>query len=119
MYITNAQYDISHLWTQNVPRQLTHCLRDNLHSHEEGIREAISQVPLPWLNSFRFFLGHVSLCHSLVTGETRSIHFLSFLEVKEEHFNSDIERRHAGGHRTTRAMPPPCMGELQVSITDE
>jgi hypothetical protein len=31
-------------------------------------------------------------------GKTLSIHFLSFLEVKEEYFNSDIERRHAGGH---------------------
>lgn len=34
---------------------------DNLRFREEGVREVISRVLLPWLNSFRFFLGHVSL----------------------------------------------------------
>ncbi|KXN91010.1 Isoleucine--tRNA ligase, cytoplasmic, partial [Leucoagaricus sp. SymC.cos] len=31
---------------------------DNLRFREEGVREVISRVLLPWLNSFRFFLGH-------------------------------------------------------------
>ena len=34
---------------------------DNLRFREEGVREVISRVLLPWLNAFRFFLGHVSL----------------------------------------------------------
>lgn len=34
---------------------------DNLRFREEGVREVISRVLLPWLNSFRFFLGHVAL----------------------------------------------------------
>ncbi|RDB24889.1 Isoleucine--tRNA ligase, cytoplasmic [Hypsizygus marmoreus] len=34
---------------------------DNLRFREEGVREVISRVLLPWLNSFRFFMGHVSL----------------------------------------------------------
>ncbi|KAG5648567.1 hypothetical protein DXG03_003178 [Asterophora parasitica] len=34
---------------------------DNLRFREEGVREVISRVLLPWLNSFRFFLGQVSL----------------------------------------------------------
>lgn len=34
---------------------------DNLRFREEGVRETISRVLLPWLNSFRFFLGHVAL----------------------------------------------------------
>ncbi|KAJ8093619.1 isoleucine--tRNA ligase [Marasmius tenuissimus] len=33
---------------------------DNLRFREEGVREVISRV-LPWLNSFRFFLGQVAL----------------------------------------------------------
>ncbi|KAJ8091892.1 isoleucine--tRNA ligase [Marasmius tenuissimus] len=33
---------------------------DNLQFREEGVREVISRV-LPWLNSFRFFLGQVAL----------------------------------------------------------
>ncbi|KAG6842135.1 Isoleucine--tRNA ligase, cytoplasmic [Blastosporella zonata] len=40
---------------------------DNLRFREEGVREVISRVLLPWLNSFRFFLGHVSLLKK-VTG---------------------------------------------------
>ncbi|KAF5322692.1 hypothetical protein D9619_001556 [Psilocybe cf. subviscida] len=34
---------------------------DNLRFREEGVREVISRVLLPWLNSFRFFMGHVAL----------------------------------------------------------
>lgn len=34
---------------------------DNLRFREEGVREVIARVLLPWLNSFRFFLGHVAL----------------------------------------------------------
>ena len=34
---------------------------DNLRFREEGVREVLSRVLLPWLNSFRFFLGHVAL----------------------------------------------------------
>jgi isoleucyl-tRNA synthetase len=34
---------------------------DNLRFREEGVREVISRVLLPWLNSFRFFLGHAAL----------------------------------------------------------
>jgi isoleucyl-tRNA synthetase len=34
---------------------------DNLRFREEGVREVISRVLLPWLNSLRFFLGHVAL----------------------------------------------------------
>lgn len=34
---------------------------DNLRFREEGVREVISRVLLPWLNAFRFFLGHASL----------------------------------------------------------
>lgn len=34
---------------------------DNLRFREEGVREVISRVLLPWLNSFRFFIGHVAL----------------------------------------------------------
>jgi isoleucyl-tRNA synthetase len=34
---------------------------ENLRFREEGVREVISRVLLPWLNSFRFFLGHVAL----------------------------------------------------------
>jgi len=34
---------------------------DNLRFREEGVREVIARVFLPWLNSFRFFMGHVSL----------------------------------------------------------
>jgi isoleucyl-tRNA synthetase len=33
---------------------------DNLRFREEGVREVISRVLLPWLNSFRFFLGQVA-----------------------------------------------------------
>ncbi|KAG6918537.1 Isoleucine--tRNA ligase, cytoplasmic [Tephrocybe rancida] len=38
---------------------------DNLRFREEGVREVISRVLLPWLNSFRFFIGHVSLLKKL------------------------------------------------------
>ncbi len=34
---------------------------DNLRFREEGVREVISRVLLPWVNSFRFFLGQVAL----------------------------------------------------------
>lgn len=34
---------------------------DNLRFSEAGVRNVISSVLLPWLNSFRFFLGQVSL----------------------------------------------------------
>lgn len=34
---------------------------DNLRFREEGVREVLGRVLLPWLNSFRFFLGHVAL----------------------------------------------------------
>ncbi|KAI0685199.1 isoleucine-tRNA ligase [Cytidiella melzeri] len=34
---------------------------DNLRFREEGVREVVSRVLLPWLNSFRFFLGQVAL----------------------------------------------------------
>ncbi|EKM53938.1 uncharacterized protein PHACADRAFT_257438 [Phanerochaete carnosa HHB-10118-sp] len=34
---------------------------DNLRFREEGVREVISRVLLPWLNAFRFFLGQVQL----------------------------------------------------------
>jgi isoleucyl-tRNA synthetase len=34
---------------------------DNLRFREEGVREVVTRVLLPWLNSFRFFLGHVAL----------------------------------------------------------
>ncbi|KAJ7647185.1 tRNA synthetases class I-domain-containing protein [Roridomyces roridus] len=41
---------------------------DNLRFREEGVREVISRVLLPWLNSFRFFLGHAALFKK-ATGE--------------------------------------------------
>jgi len=34
---------------------------DNLRFREAGVKEVISRVLLPWLNSFRFFLGQVAL----------------------------------------------------------
>ncbi|KDQ57791.1 hypothetical protein JAAARDRAFT_35481 [Jaapia argillacea MUCL 33604] len=34
---------------------------ENLRFRESGVREVVSRVLLPWLNSFRFFLGQVSL----------------------------------------------------------
>ena len=34
---------------------------ENLRFREEGVREVVSRVLLPWLNSFRFFLGQVAL----------------------------------------------------------
>ncbi|EEB91645.1 hypothetical protein MPER_09966 [Moniliophthora perniciosa FA553] len=34
---------------------------DNLRFREAGVREVISRVLLPWLNSFRFFLGQAAL----------------------------------------------------------
>lgn len=34
---------------------------DNLRFREEGVREVVSRVLLPWLNAFRFFLGQVAL----------------------------------------------------------
>ncbi|KAF8756926.1 Class-I aminoacyl-tRNA synthetase [Rhizoctonia solani] len=127
---------------------------ENLRFREEGVREVISRVLLPWLNSYRFFLGQVALlkketgisftyeahkersnnvmdrwilarCQSLiklvkeemegiiypvhyrkhlpglrdfipksVEGEDdRSIHFIPFPDVKEEYFDSVIERQ--------------------------
>ena len=34
---------------------------ENLRFREAGVRDVISRVLLPWINSFRFFLGHVNL----------------------------------------------------------
>ena len=34
---------------------------DNLRFREAGVKEIVSRVLLPWLNSFRFFLGQVAL----------------------------------------------------------
>ena len=34
---------------------------ENLRFREQGVRDVISRVLLPWLNSFRFFLGQVAL----------------------------------------------------------
>jgi isoleucyl-tRNA synthetase len=34
---------------------------ENLRFREEGVREVVSRVLLPWLNSFRFFLGQAAL----------------------------------------------------------
>ena len=36
---------------------------ENLRFREEGVREVISRVLLPWVNSVRFFLGQVTLLH--------------------------------------------------------
>jgi isoleucyl-tRNA synthetase len=36
---------------------------ENLRFREEGVRDVISRVLLPWVNSVRFFLGQVSLLH--------------------------------------------------------
>jgi isoleucyl-tRNA synthetase len=40
---------------------------DNLRFREEGVREVVSRVLLPWLNSFRFFLGQANL-YKKITG---------------------------------------------------
>ena len=34
---------------------------ENLRFREEGVRDVISRVLLPWLNSFRFFIGSANL----------------------------------------------------------
>jgi isoleucyl-tRNA synthetase len=34
---------------------------ENLRFREEGVREIVTRVLLPWLNSFRFFLGQAAL----------------------------------------------------------
>jgi isoleucyl-tRNA synthetase len=34
---------------------------DNLRFRKDGVREVLSSVLLPWLNSFRFFIGQVAL----------------------------------------------------------
>lgn len=34
---------------------------DNLRFREDGVRDVVSRVLLPWLNSFRFFLGQTAL----------------------------------------------------------
>lgn len=34
---------------------------ENLRFREEGVKEILSSVFLPWLNSYRFFLGQVAL----------------------------------------------------------
>ena len=44
---------------------------DNLRFREEGVREVISRVLLPWINSFRFFLGQVALLKKAVGHEFR------------------------------------------------
>jgi isoleucyl-tRNA synthetase len=41
---------------------------DNLRFREDGVREVISRVLLPWLNASRFFLGQAAL-YSKTTGE--------------------------------------------------
>lgn len=41
---------------------------DNLRFRESGVREVVSRVLLPWLNSFRFFLGHSNI-YKKATGE--------------------------------------------------
>ena len=40
---------------------------ENLRFREAGVRDVISRVLLPWLNSFRFFLGQVAL-HKKASG---------------------------------------------------
>ena len=44
---------------------------DNLRFRKEGVREVISRVLLPWLNSFRFFLGQVALLKKATGQEFR------------------------------------------------
>jgi len=44
---------------------------DNLRFREEGVREVLARVLLPWLNSFRFFLGHVALLKKTTGTEFR------------------------------------------------
>ncbi|KAI0318329.1 isoleucine-tRNA ligase [Amylostereum chailletii] len=44
---------------------------DNLRFREEGVREVISRVLLPWLNAFRFFLGQVALLKKTTGHEFR------------------------------------------------
>ena len=44
---------------------------ENLRFREEGVREVISRVLLPWLNSFRFFLGQVALLKKAAGHEFR------------------------------------------------
>ena len=34
---------------------------DNLRFREDGVRDVIARVLLPWLNSFRFLLGQIAL----------------------------------------------------------
>jgi isoleucyl-tRNA synthetase len=34
---------------------------ENLRFREDGVKEVIARVLLPWVNSFRFFLGQVTL----------------------------------------------------------
>jgi isoleucyl-tRNA synthetase len=34
---------------------------ENLRFREEGVKEVVARVLLPWINSFRFFLGQVAL----------------------------------------------------------
>ena len=34
---------------------------ENLRFREQGVKEVLARVLLPWLNSFRFFLGQVTL----------------------------------------------------------
>lgn len=34
---------------------------ENLRFREQGVKEVLARVLLPWLNSFRFFLGQVAL----------------------------------------------------------
>lgn len=36
---------------------------DNLRFREEGVREVVSRVMLPWVNACRFFLGQANLLH--------------------------------------------------------
>ena len=34
---------------------------ENLKFREDGVRDVVARVLLPWLNSFRFFLGSVAI----------------------------------------------------------
>lgn len=34
---------------------------ENLRFREDGVKEVVARVLLPWVNSFRFFLGQVML----------------------------------------------------------
>jgi isoleucyl-tRNA synthetase len=41
---------------------------DNLRFREDGVREVVARVLLPWLNAFRFFLGQAKLYEKITGG---------------------------------------------------